>query len=165
MYGNTHLVADAIGRGLARSSEVTVVSVDDADLALVADADLVVVGGPTHVHGVSRASTRKAAIEQASELDSGDEVLDADAGGAGLRDWFETLAAVDTDSAAFDTRTEAPALLTGRASTGIAKRLRHHGFRVVTEPESFLVTKDNHLVRDEEARAEEWGAQLAEATT
>jgi len=46
MYGNTHLVADAIGRGLARSSEVTVVSVDDADLALVADADLVVVGGP-----------------------------------------------------------------------------------------------------------------------
>jgi hypothetical protein len=29
------------------------------------------------------------------------------------------------------------------------------------EPESFLVTKDNHLVTDERERAERWGAQLA----
>jgi len=150
---------------LARSAEVTVVAVDGADRALVADADLVVAGGPTHVHSISRASTRKAAIEQASELDSARQVLDADAGGVGLRDWFETLGAVDAGAAAFDTRTDASAVLTGRASKGIAKTLRHHGFRVVAEPESFLVTKDNHLVRDEEVRAEEWGAQLAEAAT
>ncbi len=64
-----------------------------------------------------------------------------------------------------NTRTEARAVLTGRASKGIAKRLRHHGFHVVAEPESFLVTTDNHLVRYEEARAEEWGTHLAEATT
>ena len=39
--------------------------------------------------------------------------------------------------------------------------LRHHGFTVITEPESFLVTKANELQQGETARAIKWGAPLA----
>lgn len=46
MYGNTHQVADAIGTGLENCFEVRVVPVSHADHAVLADADLVVVGGP-----------------------------------------------------------------------------------------------------------------------
>jgi flavodoxin len=56
MYGNTHLVADAIGAGLSTAFDVTVVPVSQASRAVMADAGLVVVGGPTHAHGMSRAA-------------------------------------------------------------------------------------------------------------
>ena len=159
MYGNTHLVADAIGRGLAGAGQVVVVPVAEAAPALVADADVLVVGGPTHAHGMSRPSTRKAAVEQAK-----DNPIDPAASGAGVREWLETLPPVASWSAAFDTRAGvAPALLTGRASKGIAKQLHQHGLGQVAEPESFLVDKENHLQPGEEERAEEWGARLAAA--
>lgn len=160
MYGNTHAVADAIGRGLARAGDVTVVPVDRAGAPPLDDLDLVVVGGPTHVHGMSRASTRQAAVEQAAEADPA-LALDADATGPGLREWFESLGPLGVRSAAFDTRATAPAAFTGRASKGIAKRLRGHGARLVAGPESFLVDKQNHLQPGEEERAEQWGARLA----
>ena len=67
MYGNTHLIADAIGTGLAEGFDVTVVPVADADKAVVAGADLVVVGGPTHAHGMSRSSTRQGAADAAAK--------------------------------------------------------------------------------------------------
>ena len=34
---------------------------------------------------------------------------------------------------------------------------------MVADPESFFVTKQNHLEPDEERRAREWGAQLSAA--
>jgi hypothetical protein len=162
MYGNTHLVADAIATGLRDAADVVVVPVDDATAALLADADLLVVGGPTHVHGMSRESTRKAAAE-AAEKPGSDLEMDPDAEGPGLREWFDAIDPISTKAAAFDTRLKAPAAITGRASKGIAKRLRDHGCTVVVEPESFLVTKDNHLLDEETAHARNWGAQLATA--
>jgi flavodoxin len=160
MYGNTHLIAEAIGKGLADAGEVTVVPVDGADADVLAGADLLVVGGPTHVHGMTRESTRKAAVEAAEKPDAGLEV-DPDAEGEGLREWFDELGKVGTDAAAFDTRMEGPVSLTGRASKGIAKRLKKHGYALVAEPESFLVTKENHLEDHEEEHATTWGASLA----
>ncbi|MEZ5297611.1 MAG: hypothetical protein R2697_15455 [Ilumatobacteraceae bacterium] len=68
-------------------------------------------------------------------------------------------------AAAFDTRADAPEILTGHASHGIAKRLRKHGFELVAEPESFLVDKQNHLVDGEDVRAAEWGEAVAAAAT
>jgi hypothetical protein len=56
-----------------------------------------------------------------------------------------------------------PPAITGRASKGIAKRLRAHGFDVVAEPESFIVTKENHLEDHEIEHAQEWGAGLVAA--
>jgi hypothetical protein len=164
MYGNTHLVADAIASGLREGSleDVTVVPIDDAEESLVAGADVVVVGGPTHAHGMSRPSTRRAAVDAARKPES-DLVLDDDAEGPGLRDWFDSLAKLATNAAAFDTRVKIPAPLSGRASKGIAKRLRQHGCTLVVEPESFLVTKENHLVDDEAEHARTWGVRLADA--
>jgi hypothetical protein len=167
MYGNTHLVADAIGAGLreraGETDEIVVVPVGAASQQVLAGADLVVVGGPTHVHGMSRANTRKAALAAAQKPQS-PLVVDADAEGPGLRDWFDSLdglAALTTHAAAFDTRLDANPVLTGRASKGIARRLRGAGCDLVADPESFLVTKGDRLADDEEQRARGWGADLA----
>jgi hypothetical protein len=160
MYGNTHLIADAIGAGIG--DDTRVVPVDDATPELVREADLIVVGGPTHVHGMSRASTRKAAVEAAQKPDSDLEV-DPDAEGPGLREWFADLGELAGAAAAFDTRIDAPPAFTGRASKGIAKQLRTHGARLVVDPESFLVTKESHLEPHEEERARAWGATLRAA--
>ena len=164
MYGNTHAIADAIGHGLAPIGQVFVVPVGKADPALLADADLVVAGGPTHVHGLTRASTRKAAVEAAAEPDK-HLVVDDDAEGPGLREWLPSLATTSAKAAAFDTRIDAPAVLTGRASKSIARQLKACGFSIVAEPESFLVTKDSHLAAGEEERARAWGGRLAAQVT
>ncbi len=162
MYGNTHAVAEAIAGGLRPLGEVRVVPVHAATRDVVAWADLVVVGGPTHVHGLTRSSTRKSAIEATTK--PGSELsLDPDAEGPGVRDWLGSLAKVDHKrGAAFDTRIDGPALLTGRASGGIASGLRRRGFTLVAKPESYLVDKQSKLVAGEVERAAQWGARLAD---
>ena len=162
MYGNTHLIADAIGAGLETAFDVSVVPVAQAGAAALTGADLVVAGGPTHAHGMTRAATRKAAVEAASKPANPLEV-EPDAAGPGLRDWFGSLGQYPIKAAAFDTRIHAPAALTGRASKGVARLLREHGFDVIAEPESFLVTKQDRLEPQETTRAREWGAKLAAA--
>lgn len=164
MYGNTHRIADAIGEGLAEVYRVDVVPVARAGAQLVQAADLLVVGGPTHVRGLSRATTRASAATEAGKPGSV-LTLDPSAGGPGLRDWLATLPATHARAAAFDTRVDAPAVLTGRAASGIARRLRQHGLRLVAEPESFLVTKRNTLEPEQAARAREWGRRLAASLT
>jgi hypothetical protein len=160
MYGNTRVIADAIGRGLGLDSETVVVPVAQAHPELLDAADLLVVGGPTHVHGLSRAATRRSAREAANQPGSG-LTMDPGAKGPGLRDWFATLGRVDTAAAAFDTRLDAPPMFTGRASKAIARLLRHRGCTMAAKPESFLVTNRNRLRAGEEDRACAWGRQLA----
>lgn len=160
MYGNTHLVADAIADGLAPAFEVDVVPVSQASQELLTGADLVVVGGPTHAHGMSRPATRKAAAEAAAKPASGLR-LEPDADAPGLREWFSTLGHYPVKAAAFDTRLHGPAPLTGQASKGLTRLLRAHGFEVVSKPESFFVTKQTQLQPLEAARAREWGSTLA----
>jgi flavorubredoxin len=160
MYGNTHLIAQAIGDGLGESAEVAVVPVAEAAAALGGGADLLVVGGPTHVHGMSRPRTRTEAVDAAKKRES-DLTVEPEAEGQGVRELLESLGNLDMRAAAFDTRIDAPAALTGRASKKIARKLRQHRCTLVAEPESFLVTKDSHLEPDESARAREWGADLA----
>jgi hypothetical protein len=161
MYGNTHVVADHIGAGLGESFEVLVTSVDGVDDESVAAADLLIVGGPTHAHGMTSSATRKAAVDAVAKDE--DLELDPDAEGEGLRDWFKALPhPIGGSAAAFDTRVDGPPAVTGRASKGIARRLRHHGFDLVVEPESFLVDKHSHLLDGEAERAEAWGAGLAQ---
>jgi menaquinone-dependent protoporphyrinogen IX oxidase len=166
MYGNTHTVADAIAEGLRTHGEAIVVPVKDLTAELVEPAELIVFGSPTHVHGMTRPKTREAAVEAAqktgSELDL-DAELDLHA--PGLREWFDAVDRLPKAAAAFDTRIDAPAAITGRASKGIAHRLRRHGATLVDEPMSFFVTKNNHLEAGEAANARAWGARLAAAFT
>jgi hypothetical protein len=164
MYGNTHHVATAIADGLGTAAEVVVVPVHEAEPTLLRAADLVIVGGPTHVHGMSRATSRSAAAEATAKPGS-DLELEPQAEGPGLREWFACLDHLGADAAAFDTRVHGPAAFTGRASKGIAKQLRHHGASLIADPESFIVTKDNHLEVDEEQRARAWGQELASTLT
>lgn len=160
MYGNTHLVADAIGAGLEPAFDVSVVPVSEAGPAVLADADLVVVGGPTHAHGMSRENTRKSAVE-AAEKPGSDLKVEPDAAGPGLRDWLNSLGRYPVRAAAFDTRVHGPAMLTGRASKGLTRLLQAHGFHLVAAPESFLVDTHNQLEPRETDRAREWAATLA----
>ena len=170
MYGNTHTIALRIAEGLASSPDVhaEVVAVGDAEAERVQAADLVVVGGPTHVHGMTTKLSRSQAIsEQTLEAEAKKgppHEVDDDAEGPGLRDWFDGLH-LDRPvlGAAFDTRLDAKPLLTGRASKGIAKRMARHSFELVTDPESFLVDGETHLVEGEDERAVEWGRGLLSA--
>lgn len=163
-YGNTHAIATAIADGLGAAHQVAVIPVGQATPESVNRADLVVVGGPTHAHGMSREQTRQAAVEAARKPGSS-LVLDPDAAGEGLREWFGTLGSVAKAAAAFDTRVDAPVLFTGRASKGISQQLRKHGFHEIAPPISFLVTKQTELADGQLAAAREWGAVLADAVT
>ena len=161
MYGNTRVVADQIAEGLRSHFETDVVPVERATPELVAAAQLLVVGGPTHVHSLPSARTRTAA-KTAADKPGSDLVLEPDAESEGLREWFEGLPRVkNVGAAAFDTRIDGPAIVTGRASKGIGRRLTHRGYDLVADPESFLVDKQTHLVEGEADRALAWAKELA----
>jgi menaquinone-dependent protoporphyrinogen IX oxidase len=162
MYGNTHVVASNIAVGLRGTYEVTLVPVADATADLIAGADLLVVGAPTHMHGLSTASSRQHARKAAAQPESG-LTLDPQAGGPALRDWLSDLVGGHGLAAAFDTRLAGAPVLTGRASHGISKLLRRHGYHLIVPPESFVVTKLNTLVDGESPRARRWGEALAAA--
>jgi len=159
MYGNTHLIADAIAEGLRSYGEATVVAVGAADAPAVEGADVLVVGGPTHAHGMSRPTTRQGAVTAGRKPEAG-LMIEPGADGEGVREWLESLGRLDQKAAAFDTRVDLPVALTGHASKGIAKRLQHHGATLIAEPHSFLVTKQDRLEPHEEERARAWGAEL-----
>jgi hypothetical protein len=164
MFGNTHVIADHIADGLRSALDTTTVPVHEATEELIGSVDLLVVGGPTHVHGMSSERSRSGAVDMA---DKDDELhLDPDAEGPGLRDWFDELPdGRHGNAAAFDTRVHASTFVTGQASKGIAKRLHRHGFDTIVEPESFFVDKQNHLEPEEAERATAWGRALATKLT
>ncbi|MEP6624653.1 MAG: flavodoxin domain-containing protein [Acidimicrobiia bacterium] len=165
IFGNTHQIADQIANGLRPTMDVTLTAVGNLTAEMLAAADLVVVGGPTHAHSMSRASTRADGIRRA-ELPDSELRVDPDAEDPGLREWFETEPeGHGIRAAAFDTRVDMNPAISGRASKGIAKRLGHHGFTMVTEPESFLVSRDDRLVVGEAARARTWATTLAQFVT
>lgn len=156
IYGNTKAVAEAIAQGLGGAPVVT-----PAELPPDATrADLLVVGGPTHIHGMATARSRAAAIEPAR----GPSTAKGVATGPVLRDWLAELTrSDDAYAAAFDTRIDKPEWLSGAASHGIAQRMRHHGYTVL-DTSSFLVSGNEGPLQDGELeRARRWGDQLAAA--
>jgi flavodoxin len=174
MFGATHDVADAIAAGVAEvqpDATVTVLRVGDADPVRVSTADVLVVGGPTHMRGMTSGMSRKMAVsmEEKAEHDTGTTVghgLEPDVGGPGLRDWFHELPKAGNRrlAAAFDTRAEGAMM--GGAAKGIAHRLESHGFELVAEPEGFIIEGDAQLLRDGELdRARDWAAGLVRAAS
>jgi len=161
VYGNTHRIADQIGSGLGPTFEVSVEQASRVTVAEIVAADLLVVGSPTHVHGLPSRRSREAAARGAGRP-SANPALDPDATSVGVREWLRDLAPLGgKPAAAFDTRYGGPALLTGRAAKGIARLLRHRGGRLIVVPESFIVDKQNRLATSEAERAEAWGRALA----
>lgn len=85
MYGNTRHVAEAIAEGLGGKSVAKLVPVAEAADLDGVDCDLLVVGGPTHVHGMSRDFTRHDA-EEAATIAAGDMPLEPNATLTGVRE-------------------------------------------------------------------------------
>jgi hypothetical protein len=159
VYGNTRAIAEAIADGLAGGE---VVPVHEA-AKRAADADLLVVGGPTHMHGLTTSRSRQMAVAAAEE-DGVAHVEPSAAEEPGLRRWLRDLDRSDGALAAsFDTRLDKSPWLTGVASRGIARRLERHGYKILGS-ESFLVKDSEGPLEDGELdRARGWGAQLAKS--
>ncbi len=157
IYGNTRAIAEAVAEGVGGADVASVPSAP-ADLA---DVDLLVVGGPTHMHGLATNRSRQMAAEGAHE-DRGTHVEPDAAEGPGLRTWLADLPDRKAGRAAtFDTRLDKAPWVTGIASRGIAKRLGRHGYEIVAS-ESFLVAdSEGPLEEGELERARAWGAELA----
>ena len=159
MWGSTAAIAQTIARELERYGEVRLISVLEARPNTVAGADLVVVGGPTHVHGMSRSGSRLSTAET--------EAIPGAATGPGVREWLRELPdGRGTSAAAFDTRIDKPRWLVGAASGGIARGLRKHGYRMIAPGESFLVTdSEGPLKAGEIERAAAWAEEVAKRVT
>lgn len=160
VFGNTRAIAEAVAEGLGG---VPALPVHDA--AERRDkVSLLVVGGPTHMHGLATTRSRQMGADAVKE--DGSSHVDANATEEpGLRAWIDGLTPEAAHhAAAFDTRLDKSAWFTGRAARGIARRLRRHGIDTV-DTESFLV-KDTEgpLEAGELERAREWGARLRRMT-
>jgi len=135
-YGNTQKIAYAIAAGLRAWGAVDVLAAENAQDIRLHSYDLVVVGGPTEGHGITKAM-----------VDYVDRIGEFFAG---------------VNAAAFDTRLTWPKWMSGSAASDMAKRLERFGARLVAQPASFLVTgKPPALEPGELERAEGWARSLA----
>lgn len=153
MFGNTRSVAEAVADGIGLSLHVEVVEVGSAPPLQGLDAELLVVGAPTHAFGLSRPQTRADAAHRA-----GRAVISS---GGGVREWLEAADRVPLPVAAFDTHVKRPRL-PGRAGRVALVRLRRMGASVLATPESFWVDGyEGPLYPGELDRARSWGTELA----
>lgn len=163
ILGNTEVIARAIATGLGGVDEVEVVEVGAAPASLPASVTLLVVGGPTHAHGMSNPDSRRSAARKAQRPVISTRI--------GIREWLAAVggAPAGVTAAAFDTRIKGPGLLWGSAAKAAGERLENLGFRMAAPPESFMLkgpTGPVHdvLVTGEADRARRWGATLAAKT-
>jgi len=156
MYGNTAAIGEAIAQELReRGLVVRCGPLTRIDPAGVDDGGLVVVGGPTHAHGMTRGATRRTAASDKKNTYATPTLS------PGLREWIDDLpSGAGTLAAAFDTRFAKPVFLTGSAAKGIVRRLSHRGFHMVAGPKSFFVSTANELLAGELDHARKWAGAL-----
>ena len=159
MFGNTRNVALAIAEGLGTRIPVETVEVGAAPTVLPADVAMLVVGGPTHAHGLS---TPRSRAEAARRMDR--PLVSTS---RGLREWLASLRPGDgLVVAAFDTRMKGPELFTGSAATSATVLLRRSRVRRVEAPRSFVLEGPTGPLVDRVPKAQldaaqAWGADLA----
>ncbi|HXI44904.1 MAG TPA: hypothetical protein VNH13_01250, partial [Candidatus Acidoferrales bacterium] len=83
IFGNTRSVALAIADGLGKVLDVEAVEVSEAPPALPSDLDILVIGGPTHAHGLTSPKSRASGAERA-----GVRLVSR---GTGIREWLDRL--------------------------------------------------------------------------
>ena len=157
VYGNTRAVAEAVADGVGAFAVLPVHAAQRSQ----GTPDLLIIGGPTHVHGLATRRSRHVAAATAQE--DGRTHLEAGATtDPGLRTWLHGLSpGAARHAAAFDTRLDRSPWLSGAAARGITRRLRHLGIDVIAT-ESFLVEDtEGPLQAGELERARAWGAELA----
>ena len=120
----------------------------DIDEGMDLDADLLVVGAPTHAFGLSRPGTREDAHHRGGALLT-----------TGVREWLDAATEAHLKVATFDTHIRH---VPGAASSKAAKRLRALGCGVLVDPEKFYVKDaDGPLLPGELDRARAWGTEIA----
>lgn len=137
--GNTRSVAEAIAEALSARGPVDLHMTDDLADRLP-EADLVIVGGPTEGHAMTRPMAR-------------------------MLDRLPPEAWRGRAVAAFDTRLRWPRFLSGSAAVDIASRVSEAGARLVAAPESFMVSMKPSLEPGERERAAAWALETADAAT
>jgi hypothetical protein len=165
IFGNTREVAESVADGIraaAPEAEVTCTAVPFADPEL-AEADLLVLGAPTHALGLPSERTRRMWLRR-EDVESGrgreGHPLEPGAAGPALRDWLDAVPRrTHGRAAAFDTRLDKR--LAGGAAPRLTRRLSRHGYEVVGGPVGFVVGDMEGPLRSGELdRAERWGAGL-----
>ena len=145
MFGNTRHIAESIADGARELHQTNVFHVGSVDPQAVEDADLLVIGAPTHAWSLSRPATRQSA---ASRPPSPRAVCvwkappPAPGSGSG---W--TAGQSCPRGGVFDTRLHTSALLSGRAGRAVVGELRKRRVQLVADAESFLVDRKNHSSR------------------
>lgn len=166
-FGNTREIAEAVADGAREGgpdARVAVLGVAEATPDRIGDAALVVAGGPTHMRGMSKASSRRKALQATENAAAGSGHRPGAApaaGGPGVREWLDALPRPPRGrmAAAFDTRLPFP--LAGGAARPIARELRRHGYDVAARPMGFVVDGAQGPLRaGERDRARAWGAGL-----
>src|SRR4051812_38818235 len=165
MYGNTKEVATAVADGLSTRMPVQLIEVGAAPTVIADDIALLVVGAPTHGHGMSKDASRKSAAERTSTDEP--PVISRN---VGLREWLEGLesapAPVHVPAAAFHTPIKGPRGLWGSAAQAAEPHLRRGGATLIVPAESFLIggprgPKYGALLEGEVEHARRWGEELA----
>ncbi len=165
LFGNTRQIAEAISEGIRSShpeAEVDCLGVGQAASDRLRTVDLLIVGGPTHMYGMTWSLSRRMGLGSERMNAGPGHEPDPGAEGPGVRTWLRNLPKTDrhTHAAAFDTRTTSPT--SGGAAHGIARRLRGHGYDVVAKPHGFFIegAADGPLRAGELDRARSWAATL-----
>jgi len=168
LFGNTRTIAEAVAEGATEGVPavlVTVVPVADATPDTVQGADLLVVGGPTHMRRMPTAQSRQKTLEAAAKAPRASAAsLQSTPGtaGPGLKEWLDQLpdALPGRRAAAFDTRYAFP--LAGGAANRIGRVLRRRGYRIEPQGGQGFVVKgyQGPLAAGERERARAWGATL-----
>lgn len=136
-FGNTEKLALLIGKELEAIASVRVMSFLNYQPSMLVDVDLLVIGAPTQAHGMTTP----------------------------MKEFIERLAAegVAIPLAVFDTRVKGPMILWGSAAKAIAAKLAPAGFKLIGEPENFIVSfaRPPKLETGEEEHARTWAAGIA----
>ncbi len=190
LFGDTREIAEAIAAGIREADpavDLTCSPAAEADPGL-AQADLLIVGAPTHFLGLP--SQRSRTMQLRYRNDSGTWYITGPiprlagniAGSSprpagrpagsqprltapsGVREWLERLprAAGSACTAVFDTRLDK--LMAGSAAREIGRSLRSLGYQLVVRPEGFSVADfEGPLAEGERERARQWGAEAYRA--
>jgi flavodoxin len=140
-YGNTERIAETIALAFQEAVPTRLSAIEDVPdvAAALAEVDVLVVGGPTQMHGVS----------------------------AGLRHMVESLGDESLKgirTAAFDTRLHGMKVVTGSASVRLGRLLRRRGAWLVVPPASFIVEgREGPLQPGEVEHANAWAAEVLHA--
>ncbi|ROR73414.1 flavodoxin family protein [Bogoriella caseilytica] len=148
-FGNTLTIAESVAEGIIDGGgRARVVKVEDAEVQIPDDVDLLIIGAPTHIRGLSTSQTRQ-------EASSG-------RGGPGVREWIETVELREgLRLALFDTAASMR-WLAGSAAKAAARKLTRREPHLSAEIKSFVITgKEGPLKDGETQAAHQWGQSLA----